>query len=232
MKSIWLPRLSKKDLIRELYRVGVTLWIVIIANFALSAALIYQVHSTLGLELVRFGRTYLLGALTVGLARELVPLVVGLVVAARLGSTFAAEISAMKISEQIDALRSLAIDPLEYLVLPRFLGTVLMMIPLTVFGWLASFVGGYFAAWLVHVDMLHFMNSARAFFQYSFIVAGLIRVVFFGIFIALISCFSGLSLKEKDLNILGVGSATTRAVVASFVVVFLVYLLFAWLIKY
>ena len=223
--------LWRKDLVCQLYRIGVeTLWIVIILNFALSFALIYQVNTTLGIE--KYGLLHLLGALSIGVTREMVPLIVGLIVAARLGSAFAAEIASMKISEQIDALKSMAVDPLEYLVLPRFFAAALMMISLTVFGWLSSFAGGFLIAKIINVDIFRFMDSAKTFFQYSFMVVGLLKAVVFGAVIALISCFSGFMLNERDLNNLGVGRATMRAVVLSFLAIFLINLFFAWVVKY
>lgn len=224
----WFPG---KELIGEMYRVGVeSIWVVLLVNFVLSAALIYQTQSSL--ELMKYGLAPMLGALSIGIARELVPLVVGLVVAARVGAAFAAEIASMKITEQIDALESLAIDAVEYLLFPRFLACLLMMIPLTILAWLASFAGGFLAGQMFNINPTDFMQTAREYFKFSFPVSGLIRSVTFGALISIISCFSGFALREQEKDILGVGRATTRAVVVSFVAIFLTNLFFAWLFKY
>jgi phospholipid/cholesterol/gamma-HCH transport system permease protein len=225
------PRFPRQELIREMYRVGVeSLWIILVVSFVLTSALVYQTQASLGLA--RYGLAPMLGALTIGIARELIPLIVGLVIAARVGSAFAAEIASMKITEQIDALESLAVDPIEYLLFPRFLACLLMMVPLTILAWLASFFGGVWAGQLLGINLTEFMQTAREYFKYSFLVSGLIRSAVFGVLISIISCSSGFAVRETEKDVLGVGRATTRAVVISFVTIFLANLLFAWLFKY
>ncbi len=230
LKEYLLPWLPQKDLIRELYRVGVeSLWITMFVSFVLTAALIYQTE--VSLNLTKYGLVHMLGAFNIAIGRELIPLIVGLVVAARVGAAFAAEIAHMRVSEQIDALRSLGVDPEEYLVTPRLLSCAVMIIPLTVFAVLASFASGVLAAQLINVDLFAFMTSARIFFQYNFLVGVLMKAITFGVLISLIACWSGFAVKEKE-GTLGIGGVTTRAVVFSFLAVFLANFVFALILRY
>lgn len=161
-----------------------------------------------------FGVETSVGAIvSIALCRELGPVLAGLMVAGRVGASMAADIGTMKVTEQIDALRVMGVDPVEYLVLPRFIAMMISM-PLLIaesisFGLLASYlvtVHGYGipAAWFTlhmteHTDMTD-------------LSVGMIKGFVFGILITLISCHQGLAAKDGAV---GVGNGTTRAVVIS-----------------
>ncbi|MCL4136885.1 UNVERIFIED_CONTAM: hypothetical protein GTU68_033724 [Idotea baltica] len=143
---------------------------------------------------------------------EMAPVLTALVISGRIGASMTAEIGSMKITEQIDALRTLSIDPIRYIVLPRFLGLTLMMPLLTLFA-LGIAVFGAFGVSHYFLDLTSqvFFSSVRDFFQIEDLLGGLFKGVIFGMMIALIGCFKGL---ETQGGARGVGTST----IASFVV--------------
>lgn len=160
----------------------------------------------------RFGTTSVVGlASALALTRELVPVLGALMVAGRAGSAMAAEIGTMAVTEQVDALRSMATSPVKYLVVPRLVATTLMLPVLVVIGDLLGILGSY----LVAVRM--FGGSESAFWDQIWqglvmtdITGGLVKSAFFGLQIALFGCYWGFSTRGGAQ---GVGRATTGAVV-------------------
>jgi phospholipid/cholesterol/gamma-HCH transport system permease protein len=157
----------------------------------------------------------------VGLAicRELAPVLTGVVVAARGGSAIAAEIGSMKVSEQIDALRSLAVDPVEYLVPPRLLAAIIMLPVVGAIADLAGICGGYLVA--VHVEGVPASTFPDSIYQYlvpSDFFLGLLKTVFFGLIVAIVSCHQGFKTRGGATD---VGWATTNAVVISIVLIYI-----------
>lgn len=179
-----------------------------------------------------FNAESLVGA-TIGLslAREIGPVFAALMVTARACSAMAAELGTMRVTEQIDALETMAVDPVHYLVVPRVVATTLMAPLLTAIFDLIGMIG----AWFVGVHLLDI--SEGAFFDklYYFVdmkdfLGGLIKAAFFGFFISTISCYSGFTTKGGAK---GVGNATTQAVVVSSVSVLVMdYFLTTWILEY
>jgi phospholipid/cholesterol/gamma-HCH transport system permease protein len=144
---------------------------------------------------------------------ELGPVICAVLLAGRIGSQSAATIGTMKITEQIDALSTLACNPVEYLVLPRFIAALIMMPILTLFANLFGMSGG----WLVCVGMFPikstiYINKMIEFLKLSDLFSGLIKSIFFGMIIIIVSCYKGFRTTEGAQ---GVGEATTSAVVLS-----------------
>jgi phospholipid/cholesterol/gamma-HCH transport system permease protein len=161
-----------------------------------------------------FGVESSVGAIvSVALCRELGPVLAGLMVAGRVGAAMAADIGTMKVTEQIDALRVMGVDPVGYLVLPRFIAMLISM-PLLIaecitFGLIASYmvtVYGY------GVPKPWFINHMVEHTNMSDLSVGMIKGFVFGIIITLVSCHQGLMAKDGAV---GVGHGTTRAVVIS-----------------
>jgi phospholipid/cholesterol/gamma-HCH transport system permease protein len=149
--------------------------------------------------------------IAVGLARELIPILVGLMVAGRVGSSMAAEIGTMRITEQIDALFTLGADPARYLVAPRTLAGFLMLPCLTLFGDLIGILcAQFYNVVLMGVNGTVYWRNTLMYLDIWDIVSGLVKASFFGIVIAIIGCWQGL---ETEGGAEGVGRATTRAVV-------------------
>jgi phospholipid/cholesterol/gamma-HCH transport system permease protein len=177
----------------------------------------------------RYGAGQLTGGLVaLALSRELAPVLVGVVVAARAGSAIAAEIGTMKVTEQIDALRALAVSPIQYLVVPRLLASLVMLPVLCVIADISGLIGGYLIAVWQGIPAASFPVSIREYVMFRDFSMGIIKTLVFGLIIAVVSCHQGL---ETQGGATGVGRATTNAVVLSIVLIyvsdfFLAYLMF------
>ena len=171
-------------------------------------------------ELIRFGAQSTVGGLiAIAIGRELGPVLVGVVCAGRVGAAITAEISTMKVTEQIDALRVMAVSPVDYLIVPRMLACMMVVPILTVFGDLIGVLGGYIVAvYYSGISSYLFMNSIHLFADIKDLTGGLIKAIFFGNVIAVLGCYYGLNCPEGAE---GVGKATTKTVVASIIVIFI-----------
>lgn len=153
------------------------------------------------------------------ITRELGPVLAGLMVAGRVGAAIAAEIATMRVTEQIDALYTLSTDPVKYLVFPRVLAATIMLPCLVLIGDIIGVMGGY----LVSVYKLGFNSSSYIISSVKYlemldVVSGLVKAAVFGFIISIISCYSGY---YSDKGARGVGSATTKAVVISSILILL-----------
>lgn len=151
------------------------------------------------------------------MTRELGPVLTAIIVAGRCGSSMAAELGTMKVTEQIDALRTLAVDPVKYLVIPRFLAGLLMLPLLTVFADLIGILGGYIMGVFrfgIRSDV--YIDATLDWLDPADIWSGLIKAFFFGIIIIIVSCQRGF---DAEGGAEGVGRATTSAVVISSILI-------------
>jgi len=156
---------------------------------------------------------YLGGMVSITMLRELGPVLTALIVAGRVGSSMAAEIGTMRVTEQVDALETLATNPVRYLVVPRVLACLVMLPILTVFSDAVGVFGGYLVA---HVrfdqSTVMYIESAQQILKVNDLFSGLTKTVFFGLIIACVSCYRGF-LTSGGAE--GVGRSTTSAVVVS-----------------
>lgn len=160
---------------------------------------------------------YIASLVSISLCRELSPVLTALVVAGRAGSSIAAELGTMKVTEQIEALEVMAINPVRFLSVPRFLALIVMLPALTILGNLSGIFGGY----IVGTGSLNISSDLYVHITYKYlelkdIYTGLFKSFVFGIIIALVSCYEGLT---TDGGAEGVGRATTRSVVLSFILI-------------
>lgn len=171
-------------------------------------------------QLEKMGATiYVASLVAVSLCRELSPVLTGLVVAGRVGSAIAAELGSMKVTEQIEALDTMAINPVRFLAAPRFLALFFMLPCLTILGNLSGILGGL----LVGVGSLRlnpylYMQTTFKYLELRDIYTGFTKSFVFAAIIALIACYEGLNTKGGAE---GVGRATTRSVVISFILIIL-----------
>ena len=208
-------RLRRRELVSQLSFVGAgSVGVVTLSAIFTGLVLALQGYYAL----VRFGSENLVGSLVaLSLIRELAPVLAALMVTARAGSAMAATIGNMAVTEQIDALDSLAVDPLSYLALPRLLATVAAL-PLLA----ALFaVSGIAAAYLLGVnvlglDGLAFMSNVRSSVAWKDVSVGLCKAMVFGVVIAWIATFRGCATRGGAL---GVGRATSRTVVETAVLI-------------
>jgi phospholipid/cholesterol/gamma-HCH transport system permease protein len=176
-------------------------------------------------ELRRFGAVdYVSTAVAISMTRELGPLITAIVVIGRSGSAFAAEIGTMKVTEEIDALETMAISPVHFLVTPKFLAMIVMLPCLTIWAnTLGIFGGSLFGVTQAGFTLRRYIaDSVDALFLRD-IATGLIKSVMFGITITAVGCLEGLSTGAGAEQ---VGRSTTRAVVMSIFLVVVVDLVF------
>jgi phospholipid/cholesterol/gamma-HCH transport system permease protein len=151
------------------------------------------------------------------ITRELAPVLAGLMLAARVGASIAAEIGTMRVTEQIDALRTLNVNPIKYLVVPRVMAGVLMLPALVFIADIIGVMGG----WLVGVYVLDFssasyINQTVDFVQFNDVFSGLVKACIFGLIVTVMGCYHGYN---SGRGAQGVGLATTNAVVSSAILI-------------
>lgn len=162
-------------------------------------------------QFIEFGFQDYIGRLIgEGIIRELGPVLTAIVVASREGTAFAAELATMKVTEQIDALRALATDPVEYLVAPRYAAAVIAMPLLAVAAGSAGVAGGWFVAAAKGVPQETYWGSVLRGVELSQFVGGLSKAVVFGAIVSIVSCYEGL---RAGYGAGAVGRSTTRSVV-------------------
>jgi phospholipid/cholesterol/gamma-HCH transport system permease protein len=176
-------------------------------------------------ELVRFGSLHALGgAFALAFCRELAPILTAAILAGQVGSAFAAEIGCMKVTDQIDALKVLRTDPVDYLVVPRVVACCTMLPVLTVLGLVLGIGGGVVVAQqLYEVSPTLFLDSVRSLLVLSDLTTVLLKSVVFGAMIALAGCTWGLTTTCSR----SVGRSATSAVVTTWVSLFVVDFFFS-----
>jgi len=199
------------NIIKQMEEVGVRSIPVVLVT-ATFTGMVLALQSFSGFE--RFGATSLVGTVVaLSITRELGPVFAGLMVSGRVGASMAAELGTMKVTEQIDALVTLATDPVKYLVVPRVIAATFVLPVLVVFADFVGILGGYFVA--VHVMGANphvYVAKTYQYLEFRDIYTGLVKAAVFGSLISLISCHQGFVARGGAE---GVGRATTRAVVTS-----------------
>lgn len=171
-----------------------------------------------GYQLTKFGATLYAGGITaIALAREISPVFTAFAIAARVGASIAAEVGTMQVTEQIDALQTLATDPVEYIVVPRFIAALIVLPILTILSLFIGIMGGL----LVGVTNLGisaqlYLNNTREFLILRDVYSGLIKTEMFAAIVAIIGCYQGF---KTFGGAEGVGRATRNAVVDSFILI-------------
>jgi len=191
-------------------------------SFIISAMVAFFVGMIIALQMAYqmvqlSAELYIPNVIAVSLTRELTPVLTALIVAGRIGAGIAAEIGSMVVTEQVDALRAFAVNPVKYLVVPRFLGLILMLPVLTMLSDVIGIWGGYvICVFKLHISHEMFWKMTFRALSMKDISTGLIKTVVFGIIIAIVGCHQGLTVKGGAD---GVGKATTTAVVRSFILI-------------
>ena len=179
-------------------------------------------------ELRRFGAlNYVASAVAISMSRELGPLITAIVVIGRSGSAFAAELGTMKVTEEIDALETMAINPVHFLVTPKFLAMIMMLPCLTIWANSMGILGGaLFGVLQADFTWQRYVTSSLEALYLRDVITGLIKSVMFGMTITAVGCHEGLTTGAGAEQ---VGRSTTRAVVVSIFLVILVDLIFTTL---
>jgi phospholipid/cholesterol/gamma-HCH transport system permease protein len=210
-KSLSTQRFRWRETVFQIYAIGVKSLPVVLLTGAF-IGMVFTAQSYFQFHKVRMD-TSTGPAVSIALARELGPIITSLMVAGRVGAAMAAEIGTMRVTEQIDALRSLAVLPVDYLVVPRLIAMVISLPILTAM----SIAIGIFCGYLVGIEVLgidgaYFLHNMNKYTDEDDIYTGLIKVFIFSFIIVFISCHKGL---QCEGGAEGVGKATTEAVVNS-----------------
>ena len=199
----------------SLYIVGVrSVPVVALTGMFIGMVMAVQMYS----QFHRMGLATRLGSMiNISIVRELGPVLAATMLAGRVGSSMAAELGTMRVTEQVDALSVLGAHPLHYLVLPRLIACALLVPLLTVMADFMGIMGGALICTKVYgIEAHYYWEHSQSFVQGWDVLMGMIKAFFFGIVIALVGCHRGLNSKPGAE---GVGQAATEAFVTSFVVI-------------
>lgn len=209
---------SSTKLLAQMNSVGVnSLSVIALTGVSIGSVMAWQTH--VGLK--NFGTYEFIGPIVfMGMVRELGPVLSAIMVAGRAGSAMTAEIGTMQITEQVDALRTLGINVKQYLIVPRIVGTTLMMPLLSLFCSLCGVMGGYaVAVFYLKVNPQMYLSSIRQNVMMKDIFHGLIKSTVFGFLLATIATFKGFKTRGGAKN---VGISTTQSVVNACLTTFVV----------
>ena len=216
-------RMRPTSIARHVYETGLTaIPIASLIAFLITVIIAYiaaQYMRTYGAEV------YVVDLITISVLRELAVLLTAIIVAGRSGSAFAAEIGAMKLNEEVDALHAIGVDPHEVLVLPRVIGLVIALPLLTVVADLVGLTGGaLLCKWLLDMPLVMFMERAQDSIASTTFWVGVIKAPVFALLIALTGTYRGLQVRDSSREL---GRLTTTAVVQSIFLVLFADALFA-----
>jgi len=218
LRAMAPPDFDYDETVRQFFKVGVRSIVVVVATALLTGA-IMVIQS--GNFVRSTGATALVGwAAGTAILAEVGPVLIGLMFSGRVGANNTAELGAMKVTEQIDALRVLGIDPVRYLVVPRFLSMIVMLVLLTCIGDIFALTGGALTCRVIlQIDMHVYWQSVIDSHLLDELVMGLVKAVAFGGGISVVSCYFGLSVEGGAE---GVGRAVNNSVVTAAISIFVV----------
>ncbi|MFZ6016578.1 MAG: MlaE family ABC transporter permease [Nitrospirota bacterium] len=228
LKQMVLLPFEIRNTFKQMLEVGIRSLPVVLIT-AIFTGMVFALQTFTGFK--RFGAEVLVGTVVaLSMTRELGPVLTGLIVAGRAGAAMAAELGTMRVTEQIDALETLATNPIKYLVVPRFIAGIFMLPALTIVADIIGIIGGYLiTVGLFEVSSTLYWKRTWDYLEVSDIYNGLVKSGFFGASIAIISCYKGFYTRGGAE---GVGKATTGAVVLSSMTILVSdYFLSAWLFK-
>ena len=214
--SIVRGGVNTRDLLNQMAAIGVdSIWIVLVVTTATGA--VFSLYTTTLAKTVGGITQFVGGTLAYAFLNELGPVLGGVAFAARAGAAIAAEIGTMVVTEQVDALRAMAVSPTRYLVVPRVLAAVLMLPLLIVFADVAGMFGGYLVAGVNGVNHAEFLNSIYRFAKAVDLLNGLFKSVVFALIVGIVACQQGLRTRGGAT---GVGRSTTSSVVLCVLLIF------------
>ncbi len=228
LKGTVRPPFEFRNLVNQMLQIGVNSLPVVLVT-AVFTGMVLALQSYTGFK--RFGAEGLVGSVVaLSMTRELGPVLTALIVTGRAGAAMAAELGTMRVTEQIDALETLATNPVKFLVVPRFLSGMIMLPALTAVTDIIGILGGYFVTViLLGSSSKTYLRATWDYLEIQDIYSGLLKACFFGAAFALISCYKGF---YTSGGAEGVGRATTGAVVFSSMTILISdYFLSAWLFK-
>lgn len=208
---MFVPPFKRKPLVDQMDKTGVDSFsIVFLTAFFAGIVLAFQTAYTMR---QMSAEIYIASLVSLSMTREMGPVFTALVVAARVGASITAEVGTMKVTEQIDALETLATNPIRYLVVPRFLALCIMLPLLTIYADFVGIAGGF----IVGVSKLHispslYMKKTFDALVYKDVFSGLLKSLIFAAIISIVACYEGMRTRGGAE---GVGRSTTLSVVIS-----------------
>jgi len=215
IKTFLSSKLKISKTFNQMNRIGVES-LTIIALTGLFTGMVLALQTYIGFQ--RVGGEQLIGAIVaLGIIRELGPVLTGLMVTGRAGSAITAEIGTMVITEQIDALKTLQINTLQYLVVPRIVASTFILPFLTLFSMIIGIIGGYIVCvYVLELSPEDYETSIRNYVELKDIHGGLIKAAVFGFILSLVGTYKGINTYGGAR---GVGMATTQSVVAGSILI-------------
>ena len=211
--AIGRSHMRSRDFVAAMYECGVQSLPIISLTSMLFGLILAFVGAV---QLTQFGaQIYVAGLVGIGMLRVMGAVMVGVVMSGRIGAAYAALIGTMQVNEEVDALETLGISPVDFLVLPRMLALTLMVPLLTIYADLMGIVGGYLVGTLMlNLNPLEYLHATAQMVPYRQILIGLVYAALFGVVIAIAGCYQGMRCGRSAM---AVGQTTTRAVVNSIV---------------
>ncbi len=213
--TLFTTKLSLQKLFAQMERIGVESFSIVVLT-GIFTGMVFALQSYVGFA--RIGGEQFIGAVVgLGMVRELGPVLTGLMVTGRACSAIAAELGTMRITEQIDALRTLRINPFSYLMVPRICAGIVILPCLTLFAMLFGIIGGYIVCvYVLELSPEDYTSSVTEYTTLADVASGLIKSAVFGLILTWVGCYKGWQTRGGAR---GVGRATTQAVVLSSIMI-------------
>ncbi len=214
---IWVgvPPIKKRHIISHMKKIGLdSLPIVFLTS--LFTGIVLGLQSAYQMQKLQ-AEIYIASLVALSITRELGPVLTALVVAGRVGASITAELGTMRVTEQVDALETLATNPIKYLVVPRFIALVVMLPILTIYSDVIGILGGYIVGvGRLGISSSMYMKMTWDPMVYKDIFTGLAKALCFAVIICIVACYEGMNTEQGAE---GVGKSTTLSVVTSFILI-------------
>jgi len=215
VKTLFRTPLRWQSTLEQMDRIGVTSLPLVFLT-ALFTGMVLSLQSAYQLRLFA-AEQFTSDLVALSMTRELGPVLTAMVVAGRVGASIAAEIGTMKVTEQVDALKALAVDPIRYLVVPRLVAGFFMLFFLTIYADCIGMLGGYFVSvFKLGISSHQYIKRSIAILQIKDIMTGLYKAFVFGAVISIVGCYFGF---KTEGGAEGVGRSTTLAVVTALILI-------------
>lgn len=215
IKTCFATKLKLHKLFVQMDRIGVNSFVITVITGGFAGAVL-AIQSYKGFH--KFGGEEFIGSVVaLSMARELGPVLTGLMVAGRSGSAIAAEIGTMRITEQVDALRTLCINTFQYLIVPRVLAGIIILPFLSLFAMIFGTIGGYLVfVYILGLNPEEYTSGIKEFVELADITGGMIKSAVFGFILTTIGCYKGY---HTAGGARGVGLSTTQSVVVGSILI-------------
>jgi len=220
-------RFARQQLLAQMYEIGtMSVPVVMVTGGFIGMVLAIEAYP----QFQAIGFAGRIGSvINISVVKQIGPVLTAVMLAGRVGGALTAELGTMKVTEQLDALRAMASDPIRTLVVPRFLACLLMMPALTICSdWVGALGGWFMSVQVLGVDGHEYMQHTRDSLDMYTVYSGLIKSVFFGAAIASVACYKGFNCSSGAQ---GVGKACTEAFVAAFVAILVMNFFLAMLLN-